>query len=65
MSDERWLVLGLGNPGDQYATTRHNIGQMVINYLASNSSFSKDKSRTEIANIRVAANAVTLAKSLG
>jgi PTH1 family peptidyl-tRNA hydrolase len=65
MSDERWLVLGLGNPGDQYATTRHNIGQMVINYLASNSSFSKDKSRTEIANIRVAGNAVTLAKSLG
>jgi peptidyl-tRNA hydrolase len=36
MSSERWLVIGLGNPGDQYAFTRHNIGQMVINYLAIN-----------------------------
>ena len=62
MSD-RWIVLGLGNPGDQYATTRHNIGQMVIDYLASGVKFSSHKSRCDIGDIRVAGSPVTLAKS--
>jgi len=65
MADDRWLVLGLGNSGDQYATTRHNIGQMVINYLASEVKFSNHKSKTQIADIRVAGRPVVLAKTLG
>ena len=60
---DRWIIFGLGNPGDQYASTRHNIGHMVIDYLGSNSKFSSHKSRCEIADIRVAGVAVTLAKS--
>jgi PTH1 family peptidyl-tRNA hydrolase len=28
------IVVGLGNPGDQYAKTRHNIGWMVLDRIA-------------------------------
>jgi PTH1 family peptidyl-tRNA hydrolase len=64
-----WLVVGLGNPGDQYAATRHNIGQMVIDELAKKNSIklSSHKSRTDIAayklGVGVDAHSIILAKS--
>ena len=39
------LIVGLGNKGKEYENTRHNIGFMALDYLASihNVSFDKEK----------------------
>ncbi len=46
------LIAGLGNPGKDYARTRHNIGFLVVDALASGSSLELNKSRFESAYVK-------------
>jgi peptidyl-tRNA hydrolase, PTH1 family len=62
-----WLVAGLGNPGDRYATTRHNIGTMVVHALAATAGERFRKARfvpVESAELTIEGRKVWLAKSL-
>jgi len=61
-----WLVVGLGNPGDEFAHTRHNVGADTVEILAARhrATLKKGKERARVGDVRVGGQLVTLAVPL-
>ncbi len=58
------LIVGLGNPGKKYELTRHNIGFIVLDYIAKkyNTPIAKSKFKSYYNEIRVGNEKVVLLK---
>jgi PTH1 family peptidyl-tRNA hydrolase len=59
-----FLLVGLGNPGSEYAETRHNVGFMAVDEIVRRYSLNhfKDKFKGQIATGDIANNKVALLK---
>lgn len=56
------LIVGLGNPGDKYVKTRHNIGFEVVDRLASEPWKKEDKFQAEVSQVTIGSVKYTLLK---
>ena len=57
------LIAGLGNPGDEYAATRHNIGYMIVDHIAREAGVEfEDRRYGYVAEVRVKNQTLILLK---
>ncbi|MDD4272487.1 MAG: aminoacyl-tRNA hydrolase [Desulfobacter postgatei] len=66
MADSKRLLAGLGNPGEQYFRTRHNIGFDVVDALADRSGccLNKEKFNAAYTGVRMGLQEIFLVKPL-
>ncbi|MCA9975476.1 MAG: aminoacyl-tRNA hydrolase, partial [Anaerolineales bacterium] len=64
MNDDRYLIVGLGNPGRKYQQNRHNIGFMTVDKLAQQYgiAFNTTKNKALLGDGRIRDASVILAK---
>jgi len=48
---EPWLVVGLGNPGTEYAKNRHNVGFMIVDLIAGRTGARFGRHRKAVAHV--------------
>jgi len=68
LSNNSWLIVGLGNPGPNYFHNRHNVGHMVVDHLAEKFgvSFKSHKAGALVAEFKmIGGDKIILAKSTG